>query len=78
MLSTSPVKAIDDARRIESTLSSTGAGSASSNYPTVLNNIVGTKFKLILGYRGSNDAMLAMERGEAEGHSTSLEYAEGS
>lgn len=70
MLSTSPVKTIDDARRIESTLSSTGAGSASSNYPTVLNNVVGTKFKIILGYRGSNDAMLAMERGEAEGHST--------
>jgi tripartite-type tricarboxylate transporter receptor subunit TctC len=66
----SPVKTIDDARRLESTLSSTGAGSASSNYPTVLNNVVGTRFKIILGYRGSNDAMLAMERGEVEGHST--------
>lgn len=66
----SPVKTVDDARKIESTLSSTGAGSASSNYPTVLNNVVGTKFKIILGYRGSTDAMLAMERGEADGHST--------
>ena len=66
----SPVKTIDDARRSKSTLASTGAGSASSNYPTVLNNVVGTRFKLILGYRGSNDSLLAMERGEAEGHST--------
>jgi len=31
-----------------------------------LNNLVGTKFKIVLGYRGSNDAMLALERGEPE------------
>jgi tripartite-type tricarboxylate transporter receptor subunit TctC len=66
----SAVKTIDDARRLESTLASTGAGSASSNYPTVLNNVLGTRFKLILGYRGSSDSMLAVERGETEGHST--------
>jgi tripartite-type tricarboxylate transporter receptor subunit TctC len=70
MSAKSPVKTMSDAQKIESTLSSTGAGSASSNYPTVLNNVVGTKFKVILGYRGSTDAMLAMERGEADGHST--------
>jgi tripartite-type tricarboxylate transporter receptor subunit TctC len=68
--SSSPVKDIAGARKLESTLSSTGAGSASSNYPTVLNNVLGTRFKLVLGYRGSGDAMLAMERGEADGHST--------
>lgn len=70
MNSSSAVRDIDSARKIESTLSSTGAGSASSNYPTVLNNVLGTRFKLVLGYRGSGDAMLAMERGEADGHST--------
>ncbi|MCC6889038.1 MAG: hypothetical protein IT536_10945 [Hyphomicrobiales bacterium] len=68
--SASPVKDIEGARRIETTLSSTGAGSASSNYPTVLNNVLGTRFRIILGYRGSGDAMLAMDRGEADGHST--------
>jgi len=66
----SPVKTIADAQRIESTLSGTGAGSTVSIYPTVLNNVIGTKFKLVMGYRGSNEAMLAMERGEVEGHST--------
>lgn len=68
---TSPVKTFADAQKIESTLSGTGAGSTVSIYPTVMNNVFGTKFKLIMGYRGSNDAMLAVERGEVEGHSTS-------
>jgi tripartite-type tricarboxylate transporter receptor subunit TctC len=70
MWKTSPVKTIADAQKIESTLSGTGAGSTVSIYPTVLNNVVGTRFKLVMGYRGSNEAMLAMERGEVEGHST--------
>lgn len=70
MWHTSPVKSIADAQRIQSTLSGTGAGSTVSIYPTVLNNVIGTKFKLVMGYRGSNEAMLAMERGEVEGHST--------
>lgn len=70
---TSPVKSIEDAFKRETTLSGTGAGSTVSIYPTVLNNVLGTKFKLIMGYRGSSEAMLAMERGESEGHSTSWE-----
>ena len=57
--------------KIESTLSGTGVGSTVSVYPTVMNNVFGTKFKLIMGYKGSNEAMLAVERGEVEGHSTS-------
>lgn len=70
MWKTAPIKTIADAERIQSTLSGTGAGSTVSIYPTVLNNVIGTKFKLVMGYRGSRDAMLAMERGEVEGHST--------
>jgi tripartite-type tricarboxylate transporter receptor subunit TctC len=52
-------------------LSGTGVGSTVSIYPTVMNHVLGTKFKLIMGYKGSNEAMLAVERGEVEGHSTS-------
>ena len=70
MWKTSPVKTIADAQKIQSALSSTGAGSTSSVYPAVMNNVLDTKFKLILGYKGSNEAMLALERGEVEGHST--------
>lgn len=68
---TSPTRTIADALQQEVTLSATGAGSTVSIYPSVMNNVLGTKFKLIMGYRGSNEAMLAMERGETEGHSTS-------
>src|SRR5215813_221195 len=68
---TSKVKTFADAQKIESTLSGTGAGSTVSIYPTVMNNVFGTKFKLIMGYKGSADAQLAVQRGEVEGHSTS-------
>jgi tripartite-type tricarboxylate transporter receptor subunit TctC len=71
MWKTSPVRTVADAQKIESTLSGTGAGSTVSIFPTVMNNVLGTKFKLIMGYRGSNEAQLAVERGEVEGHSTS-------
>jgi hypothetical protein len=33
----------------------------------MLNGVVGTKFKIIRGYKGSAEAALAVERGEAEG-----------
>ena len=68
---TSPVKTVDDAFKTEAKLSGTGVGSTVSIYPTVMNQVLGTKFKLIMGYKGSNDAQLAVERGEVEGHSTS-------
>jgi tripartite-type tricarboxylate transporter receptor subunit TctC len=71
MWHTSKVKTFADAQKYESTLSGTGAGSTVSIYPTVMNNVLGTKFKLIMGYKGSADAQLAVERGEVEGHSTS-------
>jgi tripartite-type tricarboxylate transporter receptor subunit TctC len=71
MWNTSKVKNFADAQKYESTLSGTGAGSTVSIYPTVMNNVFGTKFKLIMGYRGSAEAQLAVQRGEVEGHSTS-------
>ena len=67
------VKTVADAQKTEVSLAGTGAGSTVSIYPSVMNNVLGTKYKLIMGYRGSNEAMLAMERGETEGHSTAWE-----
>jgi tripartite-type tricarboxylate transporter receptor subunit TctC len=64
---------INDAFVKESSMAATGAGSTTAIYPNVLNNILGTKFRLIMGYNGSNEAMLAMERGEADGHSVAWE-----
>ena len=70
---TSPVKTVADAQKTEVTLAGTGVGSTVSIYPTVMNNMFGTKYKLIMGYKGSSEAMLALERGEVEGHSTAWE-----
>jgi len=71
--STQPYKSWKDALTQEITLAATGAGSTVSVYPTVFNNVMKTKFKLVMGYKGSGEAMLAMERGETAGHSTAFD-----
>ena len=63
---TSPVKTIEDAKKTEVPVGATG-GSTSSQYPRAMNALLGTKFKVILGYPGGNDINLAMERGEVAG-----------
>ena len=45
----------------------TGTASGSFLYPYALNQLVGTKFKIVTGYPGGNDINLAMERGEVGG-----------
>jgi tripartite-type tricarboxylate transporter receptor subunit TctC len=44
-----------------------GAGAVPSFLPVLLNNLMGTKFKLIEGYHSSGGVFYAMERGEVEG-----------
>jgi tripartite-type tricarboxylate transporter receptor subunit TctC len=43
------------------------AGTAGVFYPTAMNVLVGTKFKVVTGYPGGNEVNLAMERGEING-----------
>jgi tripartite-type tricarboxylate transporter receptor subunit TctC len=63
---TSGIKTLDDAKRREVTMGATG-GSTSSQYPKAMNALLGTRFKIIIGYPGGNDINLAMERGEVDG-----------
>ena len=70
---TQPYTSWKDALSKEITLSATGVGSTVSVYPTVLNNVMKTRFKMVMGYKGSGESMLAMERGEVAGHCTALE-----
>jgi len=70
---TSKATSIKDAWDREITLGATGAGSTVSVYPNVLNKLLKMRFKIIMGYKASTEAMLALERGETEGHSTSWE-----
>ena len=62
---TSGIKTIDDAKKREVTVGATG-GSTSSQYPKAMNALIGTKFKIVLGYPGGNDVNLALERGEVD------------
>src|SRR5215510_9604739 len=58
------VKTIEDALTHELVVAAPGASSR-LNW-TVLNNVVGTKLKIISGYQGSSDSRLAMMRGEID------------
>ena len=73
VMNTSKVKTIADAFDKVALLSATGRSATNAIYPTVLNNVLGTKFKVVTGYEGSAAAMLAMERGEVEGHSSTYD-----
>ena len=64
---TSPTKTLADAMRRETLVGTTGAGSISLQIPAFLNNVLGTKLKIIFGYPSPNAVNLAMERGEVEG-----------
>jgi tripartite-type tricarboxylate transporter receptor subunit TctC len=68
-----PVKSIQDTFKREVILGASARTSTVAIYPMVLANVIGAKFKMVMGYKGSSTAMLAMERGEVEGHSTSME-----
>ncbi len=68
---TSKAKTLADATRYEIPLAGTGPGSPSEGYPKLLNALAGTRFKVISGYPGSTQGMVAMERGEVDGALTS-------
>jgi tripartite-type tricarboxylate transporter receptor subunit TctC len=65
------VQSLADAKLWPALLAGTGPGSIAETIPRLLNAILGTKFKLISGYPASTEAMLAMERGEVDGASSS-------
>lgn len=62
---------IADAKLYEIPVAGTGPGSPSEGYPRLLNALAGTRFKIIGGFRGSTEGMLAVERGEVDGALTS-------
>jgi tripartite-type tricarboxylate transporter receptor subunit TctC len=64
---TTPFKTIEDVKRQQMVVAGTGAGSDTDTWPVVLNDVLGTKFKLVTGYLGSQETILAIERGEAHG-----------
>lgn len=63
-----PFRTLEDAIKREMVIAATGPGSDSVVFPYVLNGVLGTKFKVVTGYPGSADLLLAVERGEADGN----------
>jgi tripartite-type tricarboxylate transporter receptor subunit TctC len=63
----SPFRTIDDVKKQQMIVGGTGAGSETDTWPVVLNDVLGTKFKLVTGYVGSQETILAIERGETHG-----------
>jgi tripartite-type tricarboxylate transporter receptor subunit TctC len=64
---TTGIRTIQDVMERELVVGATGTASGSFLYPYALNQLVGTKFKIVTGYPGGNDINLAMERGEVGG-----------
>jgi len=63
---TTGVKNIDDVRKREVVAGASARGAITFIYPQMMNEFLGTKFKIVTGYTGGNQINLAMERGEVE------------
>jgi tripartite-type tricarboxylate transporter receptor subunit TctC len=63
---TAGVTTVEGAREKEIVAGSTARGSITYTFPQMMNELFGTKFKLVTGYTGGNEINLAMERGEVE------------
>src|SRR6266566_4755703 len=63
---TTGVKSIEDARHRAVVAGASARGAITFFYPQMMNELLGTKFKIVTGYTGGNQINLAMERGEVE------------
>jgi tripartite-type tricarboxylate transporter receptor subunit TctC len=61
------VKTLEEAMQKQTIIGGTGAGAYTVLYPVLMNNILGTKFRVIAGYQASDDVDLAMVRREVDG-----------
>ncbi len=68
----SVVKTFGDARTATAIMAGTQRGSSTVDYPNMLNVLAGTRFKVVSGYQSTNEAIVAIERGEADGMCSNL------
>ncbi|MPY71476.1 MAG: hypothetical protein GEU92_15485 [Alphaproteobacteria bacterium] len=62
-----PAKTIAQAKETEIVLGAIGKSSGPYLVPALMNSTLGTKFKIISGYRGGSPIRLAVEKGEVHG-----------
>src|SRR5690242_4747235 len=65
--SDAPVKTFAQALKTEVILGASGEGASTKTFPALLDNIVGAKFRLVSGYPGSHEILLALQKGEVQG-----------
>jgi tripartite-type tricarboxylate transporter receptor subunit TctC len=63
----SKVKTFELARTEVAIMGASAAGGSTFDYPTMLNSLAGTKFKVVSGYKATADIALAFDRGEVDG-----------
>lgn len=61
------VNSIEDLKSRSVVVGATGLTSNNAVYPYVMNNLIGTRLKVVAGYPGTSHLVLALERGEIEG-----------
>lgn len=64
---TTAMRTIDDAKARELIVAGTAPTGTSVMTPTALNKLIGTRFRVVQGYKGTSDQYVAMERGEVAG-----------
>jgi len=62
----SGIHSFDDVRKKSYAVGTSGGASTAVVYPAALNGFAGARFKLVKGYQGVADVVLALERGEVE------------
>lgn len=76
----SDIKTFEDMRKREVVTGASAAGGATVDFPTMLNNFMGTKIRIVRGYPGTREITLAVEKGEVDGacglawSTTSVQY----
>jgi tripartite-type tricarboxylate transporter receptor subunit TctC len=61
------VNSVDDLKKTEIFVGSTGAGSETDMYPRLANGLIGTKMNVLPGYEGGSQVMVALEAKEVSG-----------
>ena len=64
---TAPVKSVQDVFKTELVVGGASSAAQEVMYPRAFNRLLGTKFKVVTGYPGSTEILLAIERGEVHG-----------
>jgi tripartite-type tricarboxylate transporter receptor subunit TctC len=63
-----PIKSITELAEKELTVGATTPGTSMVDFPLLINDVLGYKFKIVRGYGGTSQIDLAIERGELQGN----------